>query len=417
VPYHKKPRTTDQPDDTNQTTLTQIWMPTRKTYHKPTQGVQDEDIDKDFTNETEPTPDHITIIYNPYTGTRTPMITPQKQRPNDTNTKPKSRNTTPQTNLKDPPPHSLSNITQTNTNDAPSQELADMVQNTERLMDQATAEFHQADKETTRQGHPTGSGSLVIDGIGSPFRATNPEAMNSLIKYIDDLQEKYRRIIKEYEETKASHEAAFKETLIAIALRYEKQARQNMEHIITSQSSQAESDFKSLLRGITKPQANNITNQIMAKLKSDTSQYTQKLEKDYFDKQAEMISDLDHYHDKASEVLKEAMDDFYHYTVPITIPPKLTEYLDQHLEERVATIVKTKLDDIFDKRMTDTMETQLETLLEARYGTFIDNAIQARLQQTDTVQQLQQFCETIQQAKDIRTEIYNMQCEGHTEAL
>jgi hypothetical protein len=175
-PHQKKPRTMDLTEDTNQTTLTQIWTPTRKTYPTQTQEAQDEDIDDDSATTPSKTPKHITIIYNPYTGTKTPMVA----------------------------------------------------------------------------------------------------------------------------------ELDFK----------------------------AESDFKSLIRGISKPQANLITNQILAKLKADTTPYTQKLEKDYFDKQAEMISDLDHYQDKASEVLEEAMDDFYHYTVPVTIPPKLTKYLDQHLEKR-----------------------------------------------------------------------------------
>jgi hypothetical protein len=103
---------------------------------------------------------------------------------------------------------------------------------------------------TEQSRHSKSTGSLVIDRIGPPFRATNPGAMSALIQYIDDLQEKYRRIIKEYKETKASHEEAFKNTVLTIANKYKQTARHNMEYIITTQPSKAKMIFTKKLHSI-----------------------------------------------------------------------------------------------------------------------------------------------------------------------
>jgi hypothetical protein len=75
------------------------------------------------------------------------------------------------------------------------------------------------------------------------------------------------------------------------------------------------------------------------------------------------------------------------------------------------------MDEIFDKWMTDMMENKLATLLDEKYHNLINHAVTERFKQNDTAKHIQQLRETVQQAENIRTEIYTMQSEGHTEAL
>jgi hypothetical protein len=102
-------------------------------------------------------------------------------------------------------------------------------------MDEATVEFLRTEAKKTADGH-TGNKerSLVIEGIGSLFGATNKAAMNALNKYMDDLGDKYRRTIKQYEDRKSSHEQTFRQALQDIARQYEQQVRDNIKHIITT---------------------------------------------------------------------------------------------------------------------------------------------------------------------------------------
>jgi hypothetical protein len=330
----------------DQTTLTQIRTSISKVYTT-------QDDHEGNTNETRneyQTPAQCVPFINPYSKKKTPTVTPQKT---TTHTKPKQRLPTDTTHLKNPPSYSLTSLTQGQKNKAPSRELEEIVHNTEQKMDAAMEEFlWKGDKETVDRHEGNKEHSLVIEGIGSPFGATNKAALNALNKYMDKLGDKYRHIIKEYEDMKSGHEQTFRQALQDIARRYKQQAWVNIKHIITTQSSKAEQNFKAQLQVISRPQTNKFTRQVLSQLKADTIIYTHKLEKEYLDRQEEMISDLDHYHSKASEILEEAMDDFYIHTVPFTIPLKLTEYIDQHLEKRVTELVNNKFNEIFEKRMT-----------------------------------------------------------------
>jgi hypothetical protein len=410
-PNLKKPRTTTTKED--QTTLTQIWTPTRQA-RMTQQDDQDEDVNEGTGDEDYRTPKQRPPITNPYAKKKAnTIVTPQKTQTN-THTKPKQGLPHDTANLKSPPSYSI--IPQTQTEAALSRELIDMVHNTERIMDKATEEFHRTDKDDKSRGQKGQDGhSLVIDGIGSPFTATNETALKNLNKYMEDLGDKYRRIIKEHEDMKNNHEQAFRQTLQDIARRYEQQARINMEHIITTQSGQAESNFTAQLQKISKPHAADITKQILAQLKADTIRYTQKLEREYLAKQEEMISDLDHYHSKASEILEETMEDFYLRTVPFTVPPKLTEYIDQHLEERVTEMVQIKFDAVLEKKVNAIIESKLEGMMEEKYNNTLDKAIQRRMKLFDIGRQITRYTETIQQAETIRKELYEINHTSQSE--
>jgi hypothetical protein len=68
------------------------------------------------------------------------------------------------------------------------------------------------------------------------------------------------------------------------------------------------------------------------------------------------------------------------------------EYLNQHLEERVAQLVHTKIEEIFDKRMMDMIENKLDKLMANKYQeSMIDQAIQQRLKTTDIAKPIARF--------------------------
>jgi hypothetical protein len=168
---------------------------------------------------------------------------------------------------------------------------------------------------------------------------------------------------------------------------------------------------------VSRPQTSEFTKQVLSQLKADTIIYTHKLEKVYSDKQEEMISDLDHYHSKASKILEELIDDFYIHTIPFTIPQKLTEYIDQHLEERVAELLNNKINEMFDKSMTDIMENKIEDKMTEKYNDMMSEAINKCLKASDINRQLERLNQTIQQADTIRTELFQMTNTSHVEMI
>jgi hypothetical protein len=130
-----------------------------------------------------------------------------------------------------------------------------------------------------------------------------------------------------------------------------------------------------------------------------------------------MILDLDHYHSKASKILEEAMYDFYIHTVPFTIPQKLTEYIDQHQEERVTELINSKINEMFDKRMTDIMEDTIEDIMTEKYNDMMSEAINKCLKTSDINCQLKRLNQTIQQADTIRTELFQMTNTSNLEMI
>jgi hypothetical protein len=217
-PTLKKPRTTKTMED--QTILTQIWAP----IHKVHMTQEDHEGNTAKTrNEYQETLDQPVQVVNLYSRKKTPTVTPQKTA---THTKSKQGLPTGTTHLKNPPSYSLTSLTQEQNDKALSQELEEIVQNTEQRKDEATEEFLRTEDKETADGHAGNKErSLVIEGIGLLFGATNKAAMNALNKYMDDLGDKYRRIIKEYEDRKSSHEQTFQQALQDIAGQYEQQAR------------------------------------------------------------------------------------------------------------------------------------------------------------------------------------------------
>jgi hypothetical protein len=104
--------------------------------------------------------------------------------------------------------------------------------------------------------------------------------------------------------------------------------------------------------------------------------YKHNLGSEYFKKESELISDLDHFQDRASLVLDKAMEDLYTRTVPYTIPPRLTQYMDEHLETQVTTMVKMIMEELVD---------QPETSLKIQQQ--VDRIIEEHLQQYDQQRQ------------------------------
>jgi predicted ABC-class ATPase len=133
-------------------------------------------------------------------------------------------------NLKEPPAPTPRNINKELEQD-PTQDLEESVTNTKRIMDQATAAFHEEDNNANQT-------CLVIEGLSTiaPTAATNNQ-MLLLIQFIDKLGDKYRRILKEHKENETYHKEKFKESLSNLTKLYKHQARINMEHIITTQLS------------------------------------------------------------------------------------------------------------------------------------------------------------------------------------
>jgi hypothetical protein len=190
----------------------------------------------------------LAAIVNPYLSSKqqcTPMVTPQKL---TTHTKNKIE-TTPRNNLKDPPMYSPLPITQNDPDTAPTQELEAIVQNTERILDAATAAFHNDDNDGL-----TPSTNILIQGLGTlQPTAESQTQMQSLIKYMNALNAKYRRWIQEYKENKKNHKDAFQATLSALTKRFEDQARHNIEHIVTTVSSQTERNIQQKISTMLRP--------------------------------------------------------------------------------------------------------------------------------------------------------------------
>jgi hypothetical protein len=182
-PDVKRPRQIDELEDP-QTTLTQIWTP------RPTQvlSFESEADDKQQDNKEQKRRGKMVAITNPYSQSKqqqTPMATPQKTR---THTKSKSILDTPRTNLKDPPAPTPCNINQELEQD-PTQGLEEMVTNTEQIVDQATAAFHEEDNNANQT-------RLVIEGFSTiAMTAETNNQMLLMIQFMDKLGDKYRRIL------------------------------------------------------------------------------------------------------------------------------------------------------------------------------------------------------------------------------
>jgi hypothetical protein len=237
-PSIKKSRKNNETED-DQVTLTQIWTP------HPTQVL---DFEIEATQEEEPglTEEEIeqqqklAAVVNPYLqrkAKKTPMVTLI------THTKNKSIESATGTNLKDPSKYPTPDK-------APTQELEDIMMNTEKILDQATAAFHQQDgtKYTPTQ--------LTLGGIGTLLPTTESRSqMGQLIQYIDALNAKYTQIIKEHDELISKNKESFQNTLYHLTQQHEQQAKINMERIITSESSNVEQNMRRKLQALVKPQA------------------------------------------------------------------------------------------------------------------------------------------------------------------
>jgi hypothetical protein len=147
-----------------------------------------------------------------------------------------------------------------------------------------------------------------------------------------------------------------------------------MEHIITTQSSNAEQKMQQQLHKLVWPHIDSTTKEIIKQLNDKLDGYKHNLDSKYFKKESELILDLDHFQDRASLVLDEAMEDFYTRTVPYTIPPRFTQYMDKHFETRVTTMVKMKMEEIMEE-ITD----QPETILKIQQQ--VDRIVEECLQQ------------------------------------
>jgi hypothetical protein len=83
------------------------------------------------------------------------------------------------------------------------------------------------------------------------------------------------------------------------------------------------------------------------------------------EKESELILELDHFQDCASlTILDNAMEDFYIRTVPYTVPPKLTQYMDEIHETRVTAMVKKKMEKILDEQTNLQIQQQVDRLVE-----------------------------------------------------
>jgi hypothetical protein len=360
-PNVKKPRTHEPME---QTTLTQQWTPRKPqildfdTAAKATQEEDEEDlmeIEKERRRKLE-------MVVNPYSQSkqkRTPMVTPQKI---TTHTK-KKPGLSMKTNLKDPAIYSPLTATQLNPDRDPTKELKAIVHDTERILDAATAAFHEVNKDD----EPPVTTGTIIEGLGTlqPTEASN-KTMHSLIQYMDALNAKYCRWIQEYDENEANHKEAFKATLASLTRNQEIQVRKNMEHIITTLSSDAEKKMQRQLTSLVKPHTKEMVDNILKQLDRRFETYTSGLETKYFEKESELISDLDTYYNKAGEFLNEVMEDFYTITVPYTVPPKLTEYIDKHLDSRVTSMITAKMATILDHQAAIKIQQQVDQVLQER---------------------------------------------------
>jgi hypothetical protein len=81
-----------------------------------------------------------------------------------------------------------------------------------------------------------------------------------MIQLMDESGEKYHRILKEHKENKNYHKEQFKETLSKLTKLYKHQARINTEHIITTQSSNAEQQMQQQLHKLVRPHMDSTTN-------------------------------------------------------------------------------------------------------------------------------------------------------------
>jgi hypothetical protein len=238
-PDVKRPRTDELEDP--QTTQTQIWTPRpTQVLNFETEADDKQQDNKELTEIEQERRRKLAATTNPYSQSkqqRTPMVTPQKT---CTHTKLKSISDTPRTNLKDPPAPTPRNINNELEQD-PTQELEEIVTNTERIMDQATAAFHEEDNNASQT-------CLAIEGLSTiALTAETNNQMLLMIQFMDKLGDKYRHILKEHKENETCQKEKFKELLSNLTKLYEHQARINMEHIITTQSSNAEQKMQQQL--------------------------------------------------------------------------------------------------------------------------------------------------------------------------
>jgi hypothetical protein len=58
------------------------------------------------------------------------------------------------------------------------------------------------------------------------------------------------------------------------------------------------------------------------------------------------------------------MEDFYARAVPYTVPPRLTQYIDKHLESRVVSMVTAKLTTLLDHQTKASIQQQIDQLVQ-----------------------------------------------------
>jgi hypothetical protein len=215
---------------------------------------------------------------------------------------------TPRTNLKDPPAPTPCNINQELEQD-PTQELEEIVTNTERIMDQATAAFQEEDNNANQT-------CLVIEGLSTiaPTAATNNQ-MLLMIQFMDKLGDKYHWVLRNTRKTKDTIRKNSRKRSPKLDQALWTSSEINMEHIITTQSSNAEHKMQQQLHKLVWPHINSTMTEIIKQLNDKLDGYKHNLDSLYFEKKSELISDLDHFQDRASLVLDTAMEDFYTRTV------------------------------------------------------------------------------------------------------
>jgi hypothetical protein len=114
-------------------------------------------------------------------------------------------------------------------------------------MDKATMAFHQEHRPSPSQ--------LAIQGLNDPF-GNNQEAnraMEQLIAYSEGLNEKYRHWIQEYKDMKT------KLLTSRTCSQMQEQTRNNLEYIITTESSRAKKTLKRKIHNTLQPHADRAT--------------------------------------------------------------------------------------------------------------------------------------------------------------
>jgi hypothetical protein len=114
---------------------------------------------------------------------------------------------------------------------------------------------------------------------------------------------------------------------------------------------------------LVKPHAKHMVKDMLKILDRKFETYKTDLDNKFFKKEGKMISELDNYHNKASEILNKVLEDFYAHTVPYTVPPNLRDYINEHLKEHINEMVMSKMNVLLDKQTTTSLQQQVDQLV------------------------------------------------------